>query len=163
MATVKKGLTGQAQETTKDVKEEVDTACTKAMEKLHHRDSVRIESTYTDTMRNWINYRLKPRNMKLTELEHSLRDGVALGELVEVLTGQHVGFNRQPKSEFETLESIEDTLKTIQAQGIKCVLKEQERKKRLRRCLFDIWLWGEKGRGEGGRIRGVNLGRVRIW
>lgn len=86
---------------------------------LHHRDSAFIEESFTHTMRNWVNHHLKSRDMHLADLEHGLADGVALGTLLEVLTGQQIDFHHHPKSEFEILEGLENMLKFIQAHGIK--------------------------------------------
>lgn len=69
------------------------------------------------TFTNWMNYRLSSRNIEIKDIGTDLCDGVALANLVEVITESVVSCNPNPTHHVHRIQNINHACKFMRDQG----------------------------------------------
>eukprot|EP00808_Paulinella_micropora_P004358 g61065.t1 len=74
------------------------------------------------TFMRWVNTHLLDRKMEMKDLVDDMADGVALINLMEILSGKQIkGYKKNPKMHIQKLENINKALDFIKEEGIKLV------------------------------------------
>lgn len=75
-----------------------------------------------NTFTRWCNDYLKVRGIFIQDVKNDFKDGLALINLMEVISGKKIEkYNRHPRINIQKLENIQIALKFIQDEGIKLV------------------------------------------
>eukprot|EP00298_Acanthocystis_sp_HF-20_P009487 c18330_g1_i1.p1 GENE.c18330_g1_i1~~c18330_g1_i1.p1 ORF type:complete len:464 (+),score=224.56 c18330_g1_i1:26-1393(+) len=76
------------------------------------------ENTFT----RWTNDEIKRRGMHIPDLKEGLKDGIALINLLEIISGKSIGkYNKHPRVITQKMENLSIAIKFVQDQGIKLV------------------------------------------
>jgi len=93
------------------------------------------------TFTRWCNVHLAERKLKVDDLESDFADGFKLLNLLEVISGKKIQYNKNVKFYSQKLENVGKALKFIRDQGIKLVAigPEDIVEKRIKLILGLIW------------------------
>eukprot|EP00055_Hartaetosiga_balthica_P002542 m.4341 g.4341 ORF g.4341 m.4341 type:complete len:398 (+) comp2215_c0_seq1:101-1294(+) len=81
-------------------------------------------ATQTSTFTNWVNVQLKKGNVDKVEndgIVDAFRNGVALNQMLEVVSGKKLRFNKNPRLKVQKLENISTALNCIKEEGLTLV------------------------------------------
>jgi filamin len=74
------------------------------------------------TFMRWANQFLSERMIKMEDLQEDLKDGVALCELLEIISSKSLGkINKQPKMRYHQLENCSRAVNFIKSEGLTLV------------------------------------------
>jgi filamin len=93
------------------------------------------------TFTRWVNVHLADRKLKIDDLESDFSDGFKLLNLLEIISGLKIQYNKNVKFYSQKLENVGKALKFVRDQGIKLVAigPEDIVEKRIKLILGLIW------------------------